>query len=152
MTKAQPNKSKNGANGNGRGSGPKSGGGRGSSKAKNGGKSGKSGHGSANGRKSDTRAGATDDRQGSRRRKGSRKKRVDPTVFWGDPDKLAEVRTDPALISANPSAVVQSLGRAPLAGQQNAADLYFAAVYDRSVNLAAALAAAGGLLEPDDLA
>ena len=87
----------------------------------------------------------------NRRRKSQRKKKVDPKVFWGDPDQLDAIETPPAAITSNPSAVVQSLGRAPLSGQQNAADLYFAAVYDRSVNLAAALAAAGGLLDADEL-
>jgi hypothetical protein len=86
-----------------------------------------------------------------RRRKGSRKKKVDPSVFWGDPGKLAEHDAGKALITSNPSAVIQSLGRPPLSGHQNAADHYFVAVYDRAVNLAAALAAAGNLIEPDDL-
>ncbi|MEM7275437.1 MAG: hypothetical protein AAF547_20345 [Actinomycetota bacterium] len=88
---------------------------------------------------------------GSRRRKSSRKKKVDPKVFWGDPDQLEAIEAPEASITTNPSAVVQSLGRPPLSGQQNAAELYFAAVYDRSVNLAAALATAGGLIEPDEL-
>lgn len=89
-------------------------------------------------------------RSGSRRRKGSRKKQVDPMVFWGDPDQLAELGSERATITANPSAVVQSLGRPPLSGQQNAAEHYFIAVYERAVNLAAALAAAGDLLETDE--
>jgi hypothetical protein len=87
----------------------------------------------------------------SRRRKGSRKKKVDPQVFWGDPAKLAEHNAGKALITSNPSAVVQSLGRPPLSGQQNAAEHYFIAVYERAVNLAAALAAAGNLIEPEEL-
>ncbi len=87
----------------------------------------------------------------SRRRKGTRKKKVDPTVFWGDPEQLAELGATKATITSRPSAVVQSLGRPPLSGQQNAAEHYFAAVYDRAVNLAAALAAAGNLVEAEDL-
>ena len=93
-----------------------------------------------------------DKNRSSRRRKGSRKKKVDPKVFWGDPEQLAAVPTDSAAITAKPSAVVQSLGRPPLSNQANAAEHYFAAVYDRAVNLAAALAAAGGLLDAGDLA
>lgn len=89
-------------------------------------------------------------RAGSRRRKGSRKKQIDPLVFWGDPAQLAELGSERATITANPSAVVQSLGRPPLSGHQNAAEHYFVAVYDRAVNLAAALAAAGNLLETDE--
>jgi len=92
-----------------------------------------------------------DKARASRRRKGSRKKKVDPQIFWGDPAKLAEHNAGKALITANPSAVVQSLGRPPLSGQQNAAEHYFIAVYERAVNLAAALAAAGNLIEPEEL-
>ena len=88
----------------------------------------------------------------NRRRKGPRKKKVDPKVFWGDAEQLAQVPDEKATITSNPSAVVQSLGRPPLSGQQNAAEHYFVAVYDRAVNLAAALAAAGNLIEPEDLA
>jgi hypothetical protein len=87
----------------------------------------------------------------NRRRKGPRKKKVDPKVFWGDAEQLAQVPDEKATITTNPSAVVQSLGRPPLSGQQNAAEHYFVAVYDRAVNLAAALAAAGNLIEPEDL-
>ena len=54
-------------------------------------------------------------------------------------------------ITTNPVAVVKSLGRPPLSGQQNASEHYFSAVYDRAVNLGAALAAAGNLVEADDL-
>ena len=95
--------------------------------------------------------GGDDKSRSSRRRKGSRRKKVDPQVFWGDPAKLAEHNAGKALITTNPSAVVQSLGRPPLSGQQNAAEHYFVAVYDRAVNLAAALAAAGNLIEPEEL-
>jgi len=90
-------------------------------------------------------------RTGSRRRKGPRKKKVDPRVFWGDAEQLAELGEKKATITTNPSAVVQSLGRPPLSGQQNAAEHYFVAVYERAVNLAAALAAAGNLIEAEEL-
>lgn len=90
-------------------------------------------------------------RANNRRRKGAKKKRIDPKVFWGDADLLAEVPESKANITTNPSAVVHSLGRPPLSGQQNASELYFTAVYDRAVNLAAALAAAGNLIEAEDL-
>lgn len=86
-----------------------------------------------------------------RRRKSSRKKKIDPTIFWGDPEQMAEFGSTKATITSRPSAVVHSLGRPPLSGQQNAAEHYFAAVYDRAVNLAAALAAAGNLIEAEDL-
>ena len=104
--------------------------------------------GSQNGRGGDK---ARNNNNNNRRRKGSRKKKVDPKVFWGDAEQLAQVPDEKATITTNPSAVVQSLGRPPLSGQQNAAEHYFVAVYDRAVNLAAALAAAGNLIEPEDL-
>lgn len=87
----------------------------------------------------------------SRRRKGSRKKKVDPRVFWGNPELLEEYDPPGATITTKPAAAVLSLGRPPLSGQQNAAEHYFSAVYGRAVNLAAALAAAGELIEPDEL-
>jgi predicted TIM-barrel enzyme len=48
--------------------------------------------------------------------------------------------------------VPRSLGPPPLPGHENAAEHYFAAVYDRAVTTAGALAAAGGLIDPDALA
>ncbi|MFV0524402.1 MAG: hypothetical protein ACK5RL_07895 [Acidimicrobiales bacterium] len=55
-------------------------------------------------------------------------------------------------IAPEPSAVVRSLGRPPLSGHHNVAEHYFTAVYDRAVVLAGALATAGDLIEPDELA
>lgn len=90
------------------------------------------------------------DKNRNRRRKGQKKKKADPKAFWGDPQRLAEVGSAPATITSKPAAVVHSLGRAPLSNQANAAEHYFTAVYDRAVNLAAALAAAGDLLETEE--
>ena len=86
----------------------------------------------------------------SRRRKGG-KSQVDPSAFWGDPTKLPTVEPGKVRITTNPVAVVKSLGRPPLSGQQNASEHYFTAVYDRAVNLGAALAAAGNLLAAEEL-
>ncbi|MGH1489231.1 MAG: hypothetical protein ACRBK7_07530 [Acidimicrobiales bacterium] len=108
----------------------------------------KNGGGGSNGQGG---GGQKGDQNRGRRRKGSRAKKVDPRVFWGDPEQLAGLDSAKAVITSRPSAVVQSLGRPPLSGQQNAAEHYFAAVYDRAVNLAAALAAAGNLIEAEDL-
>ncbi len=91
------------------------------------------------------------DDKSRRRRKSSRKKKVDPQVFWGNPDKLAEYTPGRATVTTEPSAVIHSLGRPPLSGQQHAAEHYFSAVYDRAVNLAGALAAAGNLIEAEEL-
>jgi hypothetical protein len=74
--------------------------------------------------------------------------------FWGDAAALEgpapTVRPTP-----DAAALVRSLGPPPLVGHDRVAEAYFAAVYDRAVGLAAALAAANGLLEaeavePDD--
>jgi hypothetical protein len=74
-------------------------------------------------------------------------------VFWGDP--AAEAPPAPRIRPvAEPAAVVRSLGPPPLGAHEKVAEHYFVAVYDKAVNLASALAAAGGLLdtgqEPDD--
>lgn len=86
----------------------------------------------------------------NRRRKGARKKKVDPRLFWGNPELLEEYDPPGAVITSKPAAAVLSLGRPPLSGQQNAAEHYFTAVYDRAVTLAGALAAAGDLIETDE--
>lgn len=89
--------------------------------------------------------------QSTRRPKTQRRSnKVDPTAFWGDPEKLPGPDSR-ITITPNPSAVVKSLGRAPLSGQQNASEYYFGAIYDRAVTLGAALAAAGDLIEVEDL-
>ncbi len=93
----------------------------------------------------------TKNRSQGRRRKAKAKNRIDPQKFWGDPATLPSVAEARVNITTNPVAVVKSLGRPPLSGQQNASEHYFTAVYDRAVNLGAALAAAGNLIEADDL-
>jgi len=72
-------------------------------------------------------------------------------MFWGNPDALPSVADVRVNITTNPVAAVKSLGRLPLSGQQNASEHYFTAVYERAVNLGAALAAAGDLIEAEDL-
>ncbi len=64
--------------------------------------------------------------------------------FWGTVDPDAE---PPHLIraSADPTAMVNSLGAAPLPGREVIAEHYFAAVYDKASALAVALAATAGL-------
>ncbi len=91
-------------------------------------------------------------RSGRNRRSNNKSKKpaLDPREFWGDgeamPDELA-----PVVMAEDPSAVVRSLGRPPIHGQENVAEHYFRAVYGRAANLAVALAAAGGLIgEPGD--
>lgn len=88
-------------------------------------------------------------RRSGRRRK-NKQKTVNPDEFWGRVELLPDV-SESARLTTDPAAVVRSLGRAPLSGHHNAADHYFAAVYERSVSLASALAAAGGMIETDEL-
>lgn len=84
------------------------------------------------------------------RRGRNRSKRSDPQAFWGDPEELPEPRSD-VRMTDDPHAVPRSLGRPPLPGHEQIAEHYFAAVYDRAVATAGALAAAGGLIDPESL-
>ena len=87
----------------------------------------------------------------SKRRRGrGRPQRDDAAVFWGDPGRIPDPRTD-VRITREPAAVPRSLGDPPLPGHEAIADHYFAAVYERAVATAAALAAAGGLADADEL-
>lgn len=78
---------------------------------------------------------------------GKKKKKFDAGAFWGSADELpapAGFETS----TPDPVAVVNSLGQPPLPGHGAASPHYFKLVYDRSTQLAAALAMAGGI---DDL-
>lgn len=70
--------------------------------------------------------------------------KVDPKEFWGDPDLLPE-RIEGLSYSPDVRAVLTSLGRPPMAGNETAAEHWFSMVYERAAFLAGALAAAGGL-------
>jgi len=83
----------------------------------------------------------------NRKRKKSRKKpRLDPVKYWGDATALP-VRDDYTLKSTDPTAVIRSLGKAPIPGKNSAPELYFEVLYNRAAGLAQALAFAGGLNE-----
>ncbi|MGK2928088.1 MAG: hypothetical protein ACSLFO_00760 [Acidimicrobiales bacterium] len=89
--------------------------------------------------------------EAGRKRNRKRRNRSKATSeYWGDktalPDPTSDIR-----ITEDPSAVVRSLGRPPLPGQEHASEAFFAAVYARAVGLASALAAAGDLIEPEEL-
>jgi len=84
-----------------------------------------------------------------RNRRGARQ-RKEPVSFWGDPARLPTAEKD-VRISEDAAAVVRSLGPPPLPGREQISEHYFEAVYDRAVMVAGALAAAGGLIEPEDL-
>lgn len=70
--------------------------------------------------------------------------KIDPLEFWGDPSLLPE-REGVLTHAADVRAVITSLGRPPISGQETAAEHWFSLVYERAAFLAGALAAAGGL-------
>ncbi len=82
-------------------------------------------------------------RPNKRRRKSSAKAARD---FWGDPSKLPTDEPKVA-IATSPATIVESLGGPPLTGQEANAPHYFAAVYERAVIMAGALASASNLIE-----
>ncbi|CAN5543394.1 hypothetical protein BH24ACT15_BH24ACT15_09660 [soil metagenome] len=77
-------------------------------------------------------------------------KKKPPVGYWGDATKLPKPKAD-VRISAEPAVVPHSLGPPPLPGHETIAMHYFTAIYDKAVTLSGALAAAAGLIEPDDL-
>ena len=98
-----------------------------------------------NGAKNQQGKGQQQNGGGTRKRKKSRKKpRLDPVKYWGDPGALP-VRNDYVLEGADPTAVVRSLGKAPIPGKNSAPELYFEVLYQRAAGLAHALSFAGGL-------
>ncbi len=88
---------------------------------------------------------------GAQRSAQAARQRPTGAAFWGDPANLPDVRNE-VRMTADPDAVPRSLGQPPLPGHETAAEHYFAAVYDRAVTTAGALAAAGGMIDPDTLA
>jgi hypothetical protein len=112
--------------------------------------SGKSGRGSGSGRASGQGQGRRGNAQ-RRRNRGSRTNpQQDPVAFWGDPSELPASQPD-VRITDDPSAVPRSLGAPPLPGHEVIAEHYFRVVFERAVTTAGALAAAGGLIDPDAL-
>lgn len=106
----------------------------------------------ANGRTSSHKGRNRSSKSGGRSNRNRRQQqRQDNVGFWGDPAKLPPARTD-VRMTDHPAAVPQSLGAPPLPGHEAIAEHYFGAVYDRAVTTAGALAAAGGLIDPDALA
>ncbi len=87
---------------------------------------------------------------GRRRNRKRRNKGKAVEEYWGDRSKLPEPTSD-IRITEDPAAVVRSLGRPPLPGQDHVSEAFFTAVYGRAVGLASALAAAGELIEPEEL-
>lgn len=86
------------------------------------------------------------------RGRGGRRSNASPSPagFWGSATALPPARND-VRITPDPAATVRSLGPPPLPGHEVIAEHYFAAVYDRAVTIAGALAAVGGMIEPEEL-
>jgi hypothetical protein len=85
-------------------------------------------------------------RQQSKKNGSRRGQKITARTYWGG--HAGELPEPPVVRpSADPSAIVRSLGTPPLPGQTHMADQYFTAVYDRAIALATALATAGDLLE-----
>ncbi len=83
-------------------------------------------------------------RQNSQPRGGKAAPKINPVEFWGDPETLP--RTDEtAEHSGDARALLESLGRPPVPGQETAAQRWFTLVYERAAFLAGALAVAGEL-------
>jgi hypothetical protein len=90
--------------------------------------------------------------QSRRRKSGARanpRRATNDREFWGTPDDDADV-AGPIRPAAEPNAMVNSLGPAPLPGRETIAEHYFAAIYERAAALAVAVAAASDLLDVTD--
>lgn len=95
--------------------------------------------------------------QQSQRQKGSSKdkgsSKVNPLEFWGDRELLPLLADSDLLPTADHTAeqstdtraLLNSLGRPPLQGQETVAERWLTLVYERASALAEALAAAGEL-------
>ena len=106
-----------------------------------------------NGRKSNGDGSGRKTKQ-KRKRRGRGRATQAPTAktagdFWGDVENLPQVET--VILTSDPSAVVRSLGRPPLAGHEAVSEHYFRAVYEQAVILAGVLATAGDLIDVDEL-
>ena len=74
----------------------------------------------------------------------------DSPGFWGDPSNLPD-SPEGIKVTDDAHAVPRSLGEPPLPQKREVAEHYFAAIYDRAIQTAGALAAAGGLIDFEDL-
>ena len=83
-------------------------------------------------------------RQNSQSRGRKAAPKINPVEFWGDPEALpsADEITEH---TGDARALLESLGRPPVPGQETAAQRWFTLVYERAAFLAGALAAAGEL-------
>lgn len=71
-------------------------------------------------------------------------------AFWGDEARLPEPPRK-ARITDVPASVINSLGRPPMPGHEQQAQHYFEAVTMRAVAIGGAIAAAGDMIDQDEL-
>lgn len=90
------------------------------------------------------KSGASGSSKARKRKKSRKKPKFEPEKFWGDPTQLP-VRADYVTDGVDPTAIIRSLGRAPIPGKNSAPELYFEVLYQRAASLAQALAIAGNL-------
>ena len=95
-------------------------------------------------------SGETKSQRRARRRRKSKGGAKAEAAFWGDSDVLppppGSVR-----ITQDPAAVLRSIGRPPLSAPETVSSAYLDAVCQRTVALSSALAAAGELIDVDEL-
>lgn len=82
-----------------------------------------------------------------RKKRRRNRNRTDQKKFWGNKEALPLPVHDVKAPSTT-QAVLDSLGKPPISGQEVSSLEYLAKIYDRSAGLAFALAAAGGLDKP----
>ena len=133
-------RAQHGGNGSGNRNGNRSGGG-------GGGRSGGGGGGNNRKRRNRNNRNRKDRNKGG----GGRGQTPSGAGFWGDASRLPAPTAD-VRITDDPAAVARSLGSPPLPGPEKIAEHYFTVVYERAVQTAGALAAAGGLIDPNALA
>ncbi len=88
-------------------------------------------------------------RRARRRRKSKGGAKAEAT-FWGDATALPPP-PESVRITHDPAAVLRSIGRPPLSAPETLSSAYFEAVCQRTVALSRALAAAGDLIDADEL-
>lgn len=86
-----------------------------------------------------------------RKRARNRKSRAKQNrAFWGDESRLPDAPTT-SPVTTDPASVIRSLGRPPLVGHEQHAGHYFEAVTMRAVAIGSAIAAAGDMLDAEEL-
>jgi hypothetical protein len=137
----------NGSSGDGNGKGGRNDGG---NRNRSNGKGGGGGGGGGNRGKGRRRKRNRNRNNGNKADNGNRGQAARGAGFWGDPERLPSATRD-VRITDDPAAVARSLGAPPLPGHEKIAEHYFTVVYERAVQTAGALAAAGGLIDPEAL-